>query len=462
MMAPSLRRNLVLVLLALIFATWMLAVLITGLLSQQLVLKQVERQLLQHMDMTHHTLGVIFESEELRRYYWQNAPRLSRNAGITRVRGFGDQGLTQATNLWFDDHPVVLGEEAPEFPQPVAPGFITWAHVTENGPQDWRILYRHDARLGMWIAVGTDLDHASAIGTSTLFRATLPLMVILPLTVAIVLWGARRGLRPLDQLARKIEARETYALDPIDMTGIPLEIRPVVESLNTLLVRLRRALESESRFTANAAHELQTPLAAVQAEVQRYQRQADPGSEEMLSGISTRVSRATNTVTQLLTLARLDPEQEVNLEVVELNDLIIDAVAEEGATALERELDVRLPEQRPVTIHGHSEWLKILLRNLVANAFRYADHGGVVEIKLDPQPGKLLLTIANDCPVIDESSWQRLTDRFFTLPGSEAKGVGLGLSIVQRIAEQHHGELRLGSWRSGSGFRVEVEFPAGH
>jgi signal transduction histidine kinase len=425
-----------------------------------LILKQVERQLLQYMDMTHHTLGVIFESDEIRRHYWENAPALSRNAGITRVRGFGDRGRTQATNLWFDDHPVVLGEEAPAFPQPLEQGFITWAHMTENGPQDWRILYRHDARLGVWMAVGTDLDHASAIGTSTLVRATLPLLVILPLTVAIVLWGARRGLRPLDQLARKIEARETYALDPIDMTGIPLEIRPLVQSLNALLARLRRALESESRFTANAAHELQTPLAAVQAEVQRYQRQSDPDSEEMLAGISTRVRRATNTVTQLLTLARLDPEQMVQLEAVELNELIVDAVAEEGGKALERKLDVRMPEPAPVTIHGHAEWLKILLRNLVANAFRYADHGGVVEIALDPQPGKVLLTIANDCPVIDDDNWRRLTDRFFTLPGSEAGGVGLGLSIVQRIAEQHDAVLRLGSWQSGRGFLVELEFPS--
>ena len=461
-MAPSLRRNLVLVLLALILATWMLAVLITGLLSQQLILKQVERQLLQYMDMTHHTLGVIFESDQIRRYYWQNAPALSRNAGITRVRGFGDRGLTQATNLWFEDRPVVLGEQAPEFPQPIEPGFITWAHMTENGPQDWRILYRHDAQLGVWMAVGTDLDHASAIGTSTLVRATLPLLVILPLTVAIVLWGARRGLRPLDQLAQKIEGRETYALDPIDMAGIPLEIRPVVESLNALLARLRRALESESRFTANAAHELQTPLAAVQAEVQRYQRQSDPGREEMLSCISTRVNRATNTVTQLLTLARLDPEQSVPLEAVDLNELIIDTVAEEGATALERELDVRLPDEGTVTIHGHAEWLKILLRNLVGNAFKYADHGGEVEISLNRQPGKVRLTIANDCPEIDDDNWQRLTDRFFTLPDSEPSGVGLGLSIVQRIAEQHQAVLRFGSWRSGRGFMLDVDFPIEH
>lgn len=461
MMRPSLRRNLVLLLLVLTLVTWLLAVLITGLISRQLIVQQVENQLLQYMDMTHHSSAVIFQSEEIKRYYQQNAPALSRQAGITRVRGFGDQGYKQATNLWFDDEPVVVGELAPEFPQPVEPGYITWTQVTDEGARNWRVLYRRDEQLGIWIAVGTDLDYATSIGISTLLRAMLPLMVILPLTVAIVLWSARRGLRPLVQLARRIEARETYALDPIDVEDIPVEVRPVVESLNALLHRLRRALESESRFTANAAHELQTPLAAVQAEVQRYQRQSDDGSEAMLANISARVSRATNTVTQLLTLARLDPEQALQRESIELNELIVDTVAEEGATAVERGLDVRMPEQGPVIILGHPEWLKILLRNLVSNAFKHSERGGVVEIALDSEPDRVRLTVANDCAAIAEEDWGRLPDRFFTLPGSYAGGAGLGLSIVQRIAEQHDATVRLGSWRAGKGFLVEVVLPAG-
>lgn len=460
-MAPSLRRNLVLLLLALTLATWFIAVVITGLLSRQLVVRQVERQLLQYMAMAQHTQASVYRNEVVRRYYWENTPALSRHAGITRFRGFGDQGLEQAINLWFGDSHVVLGEAAPAFPRPLQEGFTTWVQTTEQGSKDWRILSRHDVELGIWIAVGVDLKHATAIGRTTLIQATAPLLVILPLTVLIVLWGARRGLQPLNRLAERIEARERNALDPIDVEDIPVEVRPVVDSLNGLLDRLRRALESESRFTANAAHELQTPLAAIRAEVQRHQRRGHPESQEMLADISTRVTRAANTVSQLLTLARLDPEQSLHYEPVELYELILDNAASEGAVAAERKLDIRLPERSPATVQGHRDWLNIMVRNLIANAFGHTPPGGTVEISLEEKSGKVILAVANDYPPIDDASLRQLPDRFYTLPGNEAAGAGLGISIVERIAEQHNARMELGRWQSGEGFRVSVEFTAG-
>jgi len=459
-MAYSLRRRLILILLALTLVTWLVAVVITALLAQQLIVRQVERQLVQYMDMAQHSVGLIFGTPELKRYYMQNAPALYTDDGQTRLQGFGTRGREQATNIWFDSGQVLIGELAPAFPDPVRDGFITWREQGGGGSAVWRVLYRQAPASGIWLAVGVDLDHATGIGTVTFLRAVLPLLVILPLTVGILLWGVRRGLRPLDRLARSIEARQPQALDAIDLEDVPAEIGPVVVALNGLLDRLRRALESESRFTANAAHELQTPLAAIKAEVQRYQRQAsDAESRMMLERISARVSRATNTVTQLLTLARLDPEQEFQRGAVNLSELVIEAIAEEGATAADRGLDIRVPEDSPLRVTGHPEWLKILVRNLLANAFRYSPAGGVVDISLNRQQDCVLLRIANDCEPISEDQRRRLTDRFYTLADNHVGGVGLGLSIVQRIAGLHGASLQLRPWEDGRGFVAEVAFP---
>ena len=458
-MAASLRRRLVLILLALTLGTWLVSVIVTALLARQLIDRQIDRQLTHYMDMAHHSTGTIFGNPEISNYYLQMNRDVASQQGPTRVEGFGTHGRDQATNIWFDDRPVLVGAEAPQFPQPDEEGFIDWA--VDNGPDSsvWRVLYRHDQEHGIWLAVGIDKAYAVNLGGVTVLRAISPLLVILPVTVAILLWGVRRGLRPLDQLAITIEARKPQLLDPIDTEGVPIELAPVVVSLNRLLDRLQRALASESRFTANAAHELQTPLAAIKAEVQRYQRQAaDAGSHDMLDRIAARVSRATTTVTQLLTLARLDPDQDFHREPVNLNRLVIDAVAEEGGLAVDRGLDVRVPEERELLVQGHPEWLKILVRNLVANAFKYSPEKGLVDISLQGKPGVARLRVANDCEPIADEERQRLTDRFYSQPGNTTAGVGLGLSIVARIAELHGAELRLAALREGRGFVVEVDF----
>ncbi|MFV8816420.1 ATP-binding protein [Haliea sp. E17] len=459
-MVRSLRRNLVLTLLSLTLLCWVVAVIITVVLAQQVVVRQVERQLVQYMDMAQHTQGLIFRNDQLQEHFWNDDMLLSREAGITRVRGFGTEGSGQALNLWFGRDQVLVGEFAPAFPEPLAEGFVTWQQRTGSNRTFWRVLYRRDVQLGVWTAVGVDLRHASSLGRAALLQAMLPLVVVLPLTVLLLLWGVRRGLRPLDRLAATIEARKPHSLAPLAADDVPLEIRPLVESLNGLLGRLQRALASESRFTANAAHELQTPLAAIKAEVQRYQRQvADTDSREMLERIATRVSRAADTVAQLLTLARLDPEQEFQREAVRLDTLVIDAVAEEGATAVQRRLEVKIPPASGAAVAGQPDWLRILVRNLVSNAFRYAREGSVVEFRLARGADTCCLVITNECEPLDDESLRRLADRFYTPPGNTAGGVGLGLSIATRIAELHAARLQLTRWQEGRGLRVEVCFP---
>ena len=458
-MAASLHRRLVVILVGLVVTTWTISVLVTAYFAEKTVINQIDRQLTHYMDMAQHSMVTISRDPQIRSYFWRSAEFISREPDLARLSSFGSQGTEQATNLWYSRRQVLVGEQAPRFPDPKQEGIVNWVQTANGEEAEWRILYRRDENSGIWLATGINMAYAPNLGAITVLRVILPLLVILPLTVAILLWGIGRGLRPLDELAKKISDRRPLALEPIDAGGVPREILPVLTSLNNLLERLQRALASENRFTANAAHELQTPLAAIKAEVQRCQRHvADDASREMLERISARVTRAADTVTQLLTLARLDPEQEFQRQDVDLNELLMDVLAEEGGLAMDRELDLRVSENGPAMVCGHPEWLKIMMRNLLANAFRYSPFGGTVDIDLEKAGGTLLLRIVNDCNPIPHDELARLTDRFYSPPGNKNGGVGLGLSIVQRIADLHGAHLSLESLTERKGFAAKVEF----
>jgi signal transduction histidine kinase len=234
----------------------------------------------------------------------------------------------------------------------------------------------------------------------------------------------------------------------------------VVDSLNDLLQRLDHALESEQRFTANAAHELMTPLAAIKTEVQLCQRRLrGTDSADMLQRIAARVDRASHTVEQLLTLARVDPDTPMPTANVALGRLLADTVAENAHLALERNLDVQLEDPEAVEIEGSSESLAILLRNLLINAFRYATPGSTVTVALRRSGGAAAIEICNDCSPLSRAEFARLEERFYRVPGSEGLGAGLGLSIVRRIADQHGASFRAAPREDGGGFCALLTFP---
>ena len=252
------------------------------------------------------------------------------------------------------------------------------------------------------------------------------------------------------------------SLEPVDTDGIHQELRPMLDALNGLLGRLSLALENEHRFTANAAHELKTPLTAIKAELQMHQRSArDPATAAILGSIASRVDRAVYTVRQLLVLAQIE-SRGASLEKswVDLHQLAEQSLADHGHLIVERKLQLEFPEGEQWFVQGQPESLGIMLGNLLANAFHYTPVGGRIQVRAQLVTGTTVFSVANDYAPMTDKERKLLADRFYRRPGTDQPGAGVGLSIVHRVAEVHQAPLEISGWHGDEGLLISIRFPA--
>lgn len=437
---------------------WVIAVILTTIYAQNIIRKQIDQQLYQYMDMAVHTLTTVIANPEITHYFAREPNELiNRHSDISRIRRMGASDEGQATNLWFPSSHVVIGDSSPAFPEPDKEGL---KQLTLDGAQ-WRVLYKYSEPVGLWIGVGVNLEDAQALASLTPERFIVPIFIIMPLSLLVLMVSIRKGIEPLNLLAAKISQRNSQDLTPLQVNPVPSEMQPVVQSLNELLGRVASAIEREQRFTANAAHELKTPLAAIKAEVQRHQRStSDSKTGALLANIDARVSRAVETVSQLLTLSRLDNGEQFEKTKEDLGQLVIEVLAELGALAMEKSLVVEVPDELPQTwILGNQEWLMIMVRNLIDNAIKYSPKDSVLVLNVAEQNSAAQLTIVNQCKPIDTADLARLKDRFYRPVATSEQGVGLGLSIVDRIAKLHGGEMSVRVDNDASRFIALIELP---
>jgi len=455
----SLYRRLVSILLGLIAFTWLTTAALLYFSPARALEQLIDQQLREYAHVVTYITGVFSRQidEGLPLYEaWReyDLDELKRRPLV--VEGMEEPGPSPAVNVWLNNRLIGLIEGSPRFARPVREGFD---YV--EGPQGgrWRVYSRYDADSEVWIRVGVDFESARAQVLRSFAHTMLPVLVVVPLTLAVLLWGVARGLEPLKSLAGQIARRRPGQLQPVVTEGVPVEVSVVVRAINRLLERLTSALEAEQRFTANAAHELRTPLAAIKTEVQLCQRQiADEPGRAMLARIAQRVDRASHTVEQLLTLARVEPEAELAQESVPLRALLAEVLAETAHLAAERDLAIDLEEGPEMAVKGNREALAIQLRNLLVNAFRYASAGSAVRLRLTRRDS-VRLDISNDCPALSAAEFEQIRNRFYRVPGSAGQGAGLGLSIVERIAELHGATFTAGPREDGSGFRATLQLP---
>ncbi len=325
----------------------------------------------------------------------------------------------------------------------------------------WRVFSLQDEITGFQVQVGQALAIREELTNHIAQRIGSPIIIALPLLALLIFFGTGRSLRPLQRLTAAVVHRAPNNLEPIDSTNVPCEISPLLKALNSLFKRLSHAFENDRRFTADAAHELRTPLAAMKTQAQVAKRsknaaERDSAIDKMLVG----VDRATRLVEQLLTLARVDPETGLAKGgQVNLNRLAEGAIADHEQQAWQKRITLQLNADKTFSVSGHRESLCILLRNLLDNAIRYTPDRGEVHVSLREGSRGIMLCVDDSGPGIPASERERIFGRFIRLAGQETNGSGLGLSIVQRIASLHRAEIHLDQSTLG-GLEICVEFPA--
>jgi two-component system OmpR family sensor kinase/two-component system sensor histidine kinase QseC len=325
-----------------------------------------------------------------------------------------------------------------------------------------------DVRVGRQagvIQIAQPVSVREELARGAAFRVVIPLLLLLPLFGAAVVGVVGSGLKPLRRVASEVQRRDAHSLTPIGAARLPREIAPLVNDLNRLLIRLNAAFQTQRAFVADAAHELRSPLTALRLELQLLDRALDEAARlEARTNLGAAVERAIHLVEQLLTLARNEPrEASGELPTIPLEQPVAEGVADAHALAAARRIELSL-EADPAAVRGDREALRILVRNLVDNAVRYAPEGGRVQVRVRAgsrvagRTGPALLEVADSGPGIPPADRERAFDRFYRRVGTPEDGSGLGLAIVKAIADRHGAEVRLGDATEG-GLLVTVAFP---
>ena len=235
----------------------------------------------------------------------------------------------------------------------------------------------------------------------------------------------------------------------------------MVSELNALLARLREAIDQQKRFTADAAHELRSPLAALQVQLDMLARARSPEeSRAALESLRAGMRRAGRLIEQMLTMARIEPEAAgETFTEVDLGGLAAAVDAELEPLAEAKRIALTLSQLDAAKVHGQAQALHTLIRNLIDNAIRYTPAGGQVSLSIRNLQNEVLLQVEDTGPGIPADERARVFDRFYRLPGSHAEGSGLGLAIVQQIAHAHGAEVALSEGEGGRGLRASVRFP---
>ena len=324
----------------------------------------------------------------------------------------------------------------------------------------WRVFATHGRERDVQVFVGEQVESRSAILWAVLRSSLGPMLFAIPLLALAAGFAVRQGMAPLRLLGRTLARRTPDALQPIAVNGAPSEMAPMLDALNGLFRRIAELLESERRFTADAAHELRTPIAGIRMQAQvALGATADRERSHALHATLQGCDRATRLVEQLLTLSRLESGAEHARVTVDAAALARQVVAEVAPLALGKQQIVEVDAGSPCPVQGDATLLSVLIRNLVDNAMRYSPPCAVVKVAVSNERGAVRLIVEDSGPGMSPADIDRIGERFFRVVGSGQDGSGLGWSIARRIAAVHRAAVRVTRSESLGGLSVEVAIP---
>jgi two-component system, OmpR family, sensor histidine kinase QseC len=439
----SLRTRLLVAMLSIVAVVW--------LLSAFASYAQARHELGELLDAhlaTSAALLVAQASEELEEIELEHLPDL------------GDAHQRLALQVWSDGRLGVHSANAPN--APLAPFRHGFADVTATGTA-WRV-YSTRSREGDWVQVGEPVSARTDILREALARQAWPMLLALPLLGVGIWFVLGRGLSPLQRMAQVVGMRAPLDTTPIVADDAPREIRPLLDRLNALFARTGASIEREQRFIGDASHELRTPVAAIRAQAQVAQGARDDAERQRaLAGVIAGCDRMTGLTEQLLTLSRLEAGVLSSATAhASIQTVAQDVLAEFAPLVRRQRARIALEIADDLRTDCGPLLLQIVLRNLVGNALQYGGDGVRIQLAASRVDGAVSLSVRDDGPGIAEEDRARALQRFGRLDAHATGGAGLGLAIVQRIADAIGAELSLADGIDGRGLGVHLHLPDRH
>ena len=344
---------------------------------------------------------------------------------------------------------------------PAPPG-DAMAHNTVYNGENVRVVSVQTpcGRSACTVLVAETMVKRDKLARDVLLQSLFPELLIALATLVIVWFGVKRGLQPLARLSDEIKSRSAGDLRPIDAAGAPEETRPLVGALNGLLEEVSAASHKQQRFLADAAHQLRTPLAGLQAHTELALAQPIPEAcRAQLEQVHRATIRTARLANQLLALARAEPGARSTTTKVDLKGIAGGEADAWVRQSLARDIDLGF-ELEPAAVDGDAFLLREALANLVHNAIEYSNRGGRVTVRTGRRNGHAFLEVEDDGPGIAPVERARVLERFYRVPGTPGTGSGLGLAIVREIASSHAASMFVDDGAAG-GCRVGITFPHG-
>lgn len=327
----------------------------------------------------------------------------------------------------------------------------------------WRVLCRFDEIRRRWVLVAERIDIRTELAEAVILRAVTPIVVSMPVIAAIVWLIVGNGLSLVKRIARELRDKRADDLTRLSTVDPPVELAPVVNAINDLLRRLNESVLRERRFSADAAHELRTPLSAIKVHLHNLRNEL-PDQREILEVLDADLTRLSHLIEQIMALYRHTPEHyKATMETIDLFELAQSTIGELYAEIERNNQSISL-EGDAQEITGDRASLDILLRNLVLNASKYSPEGAEIRVHVGRSDLGIFVDICDTGPGIPLADISRVFDRFYRVGGdrhqSRAEGCGLGLAIVRHIADLHHANIHIENNADGPGLDVRVTFPA--
>lgn len=364
-----------------------------------------------------------------------------------------------AFQVFHEGRLVLRSANAPEAPMSTVMKSSRFTTVNIDG-RAWRVFATYGTESDVQVYVGEQVSSRMSILWAVLRGTMWPMALALPLLALAVWWAVFRGVSPLRRLGRTLADRRPDALDAVHVDGATSEMQPMVDALNALFGRITALLESERRFTADAAHELRTPIAAIRAQAQVALGEADDAIRKTaLQNTLHGCDRAAHLVEQLLTLSRMEADAAPTMAEVDLVALTKRVTALVVPASLGRNQALELDAPVRVTVRGNEALLAMLVRNLIDNAVRYSPPAARIHVAVREEGGRAILEVEDSGPGMSDEDIKRLGERFFRVLGSDENGSGLGWSIVRRIAAVHGFDIHIERSETLGGLRVCVTAP---